>query len=306
MKKQCSLIAIVASLTLISTGTAAAEPEWDSYSPTFPASWWLFAEQVASQYEDRSLDAGECTDYTYIGVPGTSETNEARDPDSPAGRYVGAFGLELEKENVRPVWVPYPSRAVSTSYSESMGIGQATTIKLMETISEACPDTQYLLAGYSQGADAITGVLESIAAGNGPVAEDKVARAVLLANPSRWGSAVDYHGTAKPDGQGLLATGPPEFGSMEVVEICNEGDVWCDSAPTHRIVGPVATNPSLSGAVGIAGDVIRSETLWEDLDEMVRFALNGSALHIDYENVSADGSLSMAQWALEYLRGGIS
>lgn len=68
----------------------------------------------------------------------------------------------------------------------------------------------------------------------------------------------------------------------------------------------MGAEPSLSGAVGIAGDVTHSKTLWEDLDEMVRFALDGSTLHIDYENASVDGSVSMAQWALDYLRGGIS
>lgn len=299
-------VVVLVSTMFVGAGRAAAEPEWDSYSPTLPASVWLYPEQVVSQFHDRGLDEGQCTDYTYIGVPGTSETNETRDPDTTTGRYVGAFGVELESDNVRSVWVPYPSRDVTTSYTTSRAIGTATTVKLMDTISQACPDTQYLLAGYSQGADAITGVLESIAAGAGPVSEDKISRAVLLANPVRWESAVEYYGTARPDGRGLLATGARDFGSIDVVEICNEGDVWCDSATTHQIVGPVGAEPSLSGAVGIAGDVIHSETLWEDLDEMVRFALDGSALHIDYENASVDGSVSMAQWALDYLRGGIS
>lgn len=304
-------------MTVAGTGTASAEPQWDGYVSNLPASTWLYAEQVASRYRDRSLDPRDCTAYTYLGVTGTSDTNETRDPDNPAGRYVGAFGVELESEDVRSVWVPYPARAVFTSYSTSVETGRATTHELMRVISETCPDTRFLLAGYSQGADAVAGVLEDIAAGEGPVSEDRISRAVLVANPRRSNSGVEYHGTADPESRGMLAAVDSDFGGMtdRIAEICNDGDVWCSASPVHRVLGPVVTEASvnLRDAVAVAAvieeffgeDVIRAETFRDDIESILRFALGGSAPHVDYENVSADGGHSMAEWALDYLRAGI-
>lgn len=261
---------------------------------------------LRDRLQQHSLDEAECTDYTYVGVSGTGDTNAARNPDEPAGRYTGALGVELESENVRSVWVPYPADAFLMSYRESSAIGVENTTEIIDTVAAACPDTEFLLAGYSQGADVMSRVLESIAAGDGPVSEEQVSRAVLLANLRRGESGIEFHGTASQETAGLLSRGPQDFGALSdrVAEICNEGGTWCDATVGQQEIGPLLTAMSLDprNAAAVV-EFLRGVRPGEDLDGLLDFFLDGTAPHLDYEGGA--GERSAAEWALDYLRAGI-
>ncbi len=175
-----------------------------------------------------SATAGGCDGFMAVLVPGTGETSAHADPDVPAG-LLGAVGSQLEDSygaSLRVVYPPYPAAAFNGMlYSKSVDQGIADVKKLMQR----CPDSSYVLAGYSQGAQIANDVAVAIGHGEGPVAAGQVEAVGLLANPRRGTEGAQVIGP-KLSGQGIAGPNPQGFGSLSghVFDICHPDDKYCN------------------------------------------------------------------------------
>lgn len=193
--------------------------------------------------------AASCPGAMVVAVPGTTETNPDANPRVPTGMLQKV--IEPIKNAARPVrvvgmYVPYPAdiiggtaNALGYNFSRRTGVENAT--KVIEDQSAKCPDTRFLITGYSQGAHVAGDLAALIGAQQSPVKPEKVIGVALLADPGQapqgeatlgvTGPAVGFAG-ARPGGFGALAD--------RVISICAPDDFYCNvptQSPTIRLIG---------------------------------------------------------------------
>lgn len=135
--------------------------------------------------ESGPTQAAHCSDVEFIGAAGSGQ----RDDQVNSG--VGSI-VEQTYDNLRADLpddtslalhaVDYPALAVPRSvdstdwdpYFESIETGSASTRQLITTTMSECPDSQIIVAGYSQGAMAVRRALQEL----GP--SDQIVGAVLI------------------------------------------------------------------------------------------------------------------------------
>jgi hypothetical protein len=143
-----------------------------------------------------------------------------------------------------------------SSFLESADVGTVRVTEALEDSAERCPDERWVLAGYSQGSLAMHSALLDLADTR------QLAATVLIADPARDAEAPDaapgeFHGTREPGGRGSVtlakvtgllaltakldiygALGPmPAEVRSTVIEVCNQGDVVCDTSRTMPAFG---------------------------------------------------------------------
>ena len=130
--------------------------------------------------------AANCPAVEAIAVPGTTQTNPKADPDKP----VGVLGNILEplRKNapVRMVtyYTPYPATIVGGTdgggYRASKNAGIDATNARLKAVASACPNTVFILTGYSQGADVAGDVAAAIGHNRGVIPANKLLGAATL------------------------------------------------------------------------------------------------------------------------------
>ncbi|QDQ99528.1 cutinase family protein (plasmid) [Tomitella fengzijianii] len=209
-----------------------------------------------------AVASGGCDGFMAVLVPGTGETSEHADPAVPAG-LLGQVGTALEDAygaSIAVVYPPYPAAAFNGMlYSQSVDQGIADVTNLMRR----CPDAQYVLAGYSQGAQIANDVAVAIGHGDGPVAAAQIEAVGLLANPRRGTDGAKIIGPPLA-GQGIAGPNPRGFGALSghVFDICHPDDKYCNIAAAKnsflsslgRVLGNDPAPDTGPAAGGKAGD----------------------------------------------------
>lgn len=216
--------------------------------------------------------AAGCTKYIGVFAPGTTETRADADPSKPAGM-LGQVGGKLETmygpNTFRAIYPSYPAEAFLQSgmtYSASKTAGD----QAMATAMEQCPNSKFVIGGYSQGAQVANDVAVNIGAGSGPVPAASVLAAVMLANP-KLGTAGSQVVGPKLDGQGIAGPAAEGYGALSgrVFDICHPEDKYCNTntgkdsflaslgrvlanppgtvAPTTATAVSATTTPSVAG-----------------------------------------------------------
>jgi len=200
---------------------------------------------AAGAWPAYATTGAECTSYTAILAPGTWETTANADPNQPVGM-LAPLGEGLKQkfgDTVTVLYLPYSASAFDQglSYSQS----KATLVSAIDdTLTSACATTQFLLAGYSQGADGMGDVAAAIGNGHGPVTADRVLGVGLLSDPRRDPQTEEQIGTAQP-GHGIAGVRPDGFGALtsRVRTVCGQGDMYCNvsdsAAPFVSSVGQI-------------------------------------------------------------------
>lgn len=113
------------------------------------------------------------------------------------------------------------------SYEQSRQLGVDRTRQIVAEQARLHPQAKIHFTGMSEGADVAAHVIADIAAGGGPVGPERVGVSSLVGNPSR-NLLAPRHGNAG-NGSGLFAG--LDYGSLTplVLEVCNAGDVVCDT-----------------------------------------------------------------------------
>ncbi|SNT27542.1 cutinase family protein [Rhodococcoides kyotonense] len=238
------------------------------------ALWYLLAGRLPQEIpspipgpgpEEPSSQPADCSDVAVIAIPGTWESSAADDPYAPTANPASLMlnvtrPLQQQFDSARATvyTVPYVAQFSNPiafppdgqeSYNNSRTAGAAAARAELTRYSEHCPLTDYVLAGFSQGAVIAGDIAADIGAGNGPVAADRVLGVTLIADGRRDGTsgtdigpAVDGVGAEVALGgldlPGITMTGPRAggFGALDdkVFSICAAGDLIC-AAPSEGL-----------------------------------------------------------------------
>ena len=224
-----------------------------------------------------------CPDVQMISIPGTWESSPQLDPFNPTQfpialllNVTNPLRQQFDAGRLEIYTVPYTAQFHNPfaadkqmSYNQSRAEGFDAAKRAMTDMNNRCPLTSYVLVGFSQGAVIGGDLASDIGNGRGPVDEDLLLGAVLIADGRRQpGVGQDVGPNAPGQGAeitldevpmlnefGLDMTGPRPGGfgmvNNRVYEICASGDLIC-SAPesAFNITQLPKTLEVLSGGAG--------------------------------------------------------
>ena len=227
-------------------------------------------------------DAG-CPDVSMVAIPGTWESSPTDDPLNP-GQFPIALLLNVTRpisaqfgpDRVQVYTVPYTaqfhnplSADKQMSYNDSRAEGTRAAVQAMTEMNQRCPLTSYVIVGFSQGAVIAGDLVSDIGNGRGPVDEDLVLGATLIAdgrrqpgvgqdvgpNPPGQGAEITLQEVPTLSALGLTMSGerPGGFGALNnrTFQICAAGDLIC-AAPqsAFNIANLPRTLEVLAGGAG--------------------------------------------------------
>lgn len=253
-------LAALTLATLVPLAPVAQAQPWDLVAPSctpvhvvqaagtgFSHSWDPSARE--SLFDDHSSPAADLTE--HFGAR-TVRTYQVRYPAS-LGRLnaLGSASGGIEGTE-------------AATYGESVTLGADDAAREMRTVARNCPDTRFILIGYSQGAHLIGDVAAEVGHGNvAGVGPDQVAAVVLFADPgrsgvekqrplapaklyapapkgqlARGGELVNGGGSGDVPGRvGLAGERALSFAGLEgkVLSLCNAADMACSTDPDSAL-----------------------------------------------------------------------
>lgn len=259
--------------------------------------------------------SADCPDVMLLSIPGTWESSSADDPYNPQANPIslmlsvsGPLRAQFPDNRLEVYTVPYVAQFSNpiafppdgqASYNNSRTEGTARATDVLAKRHKECPLTNFVIAGFSQGAVIAGDVAAQIGAGNGPIPEANVLGVTVIADGRRTATGTGQPteiGDPPPAGEGaevalkgvnvpgISMTGPRPggFGTLapKVNSICAPGDMICD-APRQ------ALNPA--NALGSLAALIRSA---------------GNPVHALYASNPVDGDGTTAtQWTVDWAAG---
>lgn len=236
------------------------------------------SETVAAQPD-------HCVDVEFISAPGTWESSAEDDPFAPHANpnslmlhVTQPLQEEFQGQKVKIWTLPYTAqfRNVNAqdqmSYDDSRNEGIAKVEQELQSVHAECPQTDFILAGFSQGAVLLGDVANKIGVHGEVIPAERIRGIALLADGRRVPDAGQFVGNPvagvgaevalepvnlliQPIVPGATMRGARDggFGSLNdrVFEICAPDDTVCD-APRDVING-VARARQLVEANGVHG-----------------------------------------------------
>ncbi|RVW02440.1 cutinase family protein [Rhodococcus spongiicola] len=240
--------------------------------------WALWSSPTRTVDTALVASTTDCKDMVTLSIAGRGDTprpgttkmlvdeNGNELPAASADDYVSTWIdqassaplAEVGRDSYAAMYIAYP--ADMSSYEDAVTTGVANTKAVMEAIQASCPDTQFAIVGYSEGADVARRVAQDVghqepdADGTYEIVDPAdVLGVVILADAGRVdgqgpfpgaenpftnpdGFDLEYQsgGTAVP-GQGALPdTGGDDFGALNgrIASFCADGDLTC-AAPEN-------------------------------------------------------------------------
>ena len=204
-----------------------------------------------------------CPAYEFISAPGTWESSVDDDPLNPQANS-RSFMLSITnplkerfgEDQVRVWTLPYTAQFKSVqsqnemSYDDSRNEGRAKLEAELQWLHGECPNTQFILAGFSQGAVIVGDIADEIGGGSGVIPAESVAGVVAIAdgrretgvgiNPGVELGGVGAEIALQPvtglvqlvvPGASMRGPRPNDFGSLadRTYQICAPSDSICDA-----------------------------------------------------------------------------
>lgn len=231
-----ALLTMLAALLLLAfTSTAVTSSTATAATPAGPGS--------AATGDDVTAAAGQ---QYYVLIAGSCDTTGAVF-DHPGIDYRG--GVKLK--------VAYPATAPGACgtlpYVDSVEAGHRNAVAVIEEAHRADPDGQFVVVGFSQGAQVANLLLEDIADGLTSVPPSQV-DAKLYGDPMQPGTGIGAlipEGFAVPFG-GYVSPGQgrTDLGEIDFLRYCIETDGVCDNrSPLESIGGYFAQHPCYAANV---------------------------------------------------------
>ncbi len=188
-----------------------------------------------------------CTDVLAVMTPGTWETTSEADPGVPVGM-LATVGNTLKStygDKVDLFYTPYAASAFDQgkTYGDSKSAAIDAVNDKISTVAAKCPQTEFIFAGYSQGADATGDIASNIGNGKGPISADKVLAVGLLADPGRGTTGESVVGPSAA-GTGIADPRPHGMGKLtgRVATICDPKDLYCSiDKGSNSVLGALGT-----------------------------------------------------------------
>ncbi|BDB61456.1 MULTISPECIES: cutinase family protein [Rhodococcus] len=255
---------------------------------------------VADPYLAGLAKTTECHDMVSLGIGGRGDIprdeskmlvdeNGKRLPAGQQGAYNSMWvdpvinapmGEHANGEGYAAIYIEYP--ADLASYENAVDKGAENTIEVMKAIRRSCPDTQFAIVGFSEGADVARRAAMQIGAqekgedGSWDIIDpDAVSGVVILSDAGRQAGEGFFPGAengTNPDGfdrpyqpggdavpgRGVLPDTNGGFGHLagKVASFCSEGDFTC-SAPENIALIELLANVGRQ----VNGDALEREGL---------------------------------------------
>lgn len=188
MRKILIIVAVVVLVAVIAIGVG----QWRSDEPLPGA-----GQEPPTAPTDVTNPPG-CVDVQVIAAPGTWESAADDDPIHPtANPHSLLLSItqplqEMYPEDEVSVWtLPYTAQFRNINaqhemtYDESQAEGRARIDDEIRRMNEACPATDFVLIGFSQGAVIVGDLASDIGQGRGPVASERISGVALIADGRR-------------------------------------------------------------------------------------------------------------------------
>ena len=174
-----------------------------------------------------------CVDVQVIGARGSGQAPGFGEQVAPVVEVVETT-LAVTGRSVDAVPLAYPALSLADSfglalftgeYEASVRSGADALLALMAETASVCPTTEFVLIGYSQGAQAIKAALEDQAPG------PRIAGVVLLADPTRDHEQAGIVRLGDPTVERPGAFGAvalPDHVRAVTIDVCAAGDGVCE------------------------------------------------------------------------------
>lgn len=204
-----------------------------------------------------------CPRVEFISAPGTWESKADDDPLNPTANersfmlsISNPLKAEYTPDDVKVWTLPYTAQFKNInsqnemSYDSSRQEGYSKLEGELRYMHETCPNTKFVMAGFSQGAVILGDMADAIGTGNGPIPAEAVAGVTLIAdgrrvngvgiNPGTELSGIGAEvaleplsGLVQPIVPGATMRGPRggNFGALadRTYTICAPNDSICDA-----------------------------------------------------------------------------
>lgn len=191
---------------------------------------------VPAATADHTGQATRCPAHLLIAIPGTTETSETADPEQAVGMLANVTNPlegQYDADTFQTWYTPYMSVIVNDQ-AETYGTSkqQAIDVASQEIADRAaeCPDTQFGLTGFSQGADAAGDLASQIGKGKGPVPASRIFAVGLMSDPGTQKGVGKALG-APTTGVGFAGARPGGFGELNDIaaHVCAKNDLYCNT-----------------------------------------------------------------------------
>ncbi|MFF3224072.1 cutinase family protein [Nocardia suismassiliense] len=262
---------------------------------------------------DTGVPVGPKCPALYVwGVQGGEESSPGASATSDTGALGQMFGplVATAGELVQRSYIPFGhDNGKALPYEDAV---TAAAQRLEDSAAELvrrCPATQLAVAGYSQGASAVSRFAQRVGSGAAMVPAEKVAGIALLANPTRSPKAPVLPGrpqvsTPAPapgtsgqktatvslnnpplSGTGISASPQASYGSLtgRVADLCVAGDATCDAPTGGPLVTTVANIAARSdsrdpiAAISTVADAL-SATVYTTAVDVINDDVHGTSL----------------------------
>lgn len=264
---------------------------------------------TATVAHDAVAEGSECKDVYVVAVPGTNQGAPHSNGRTDA---VAAFGEEvatvvktltegLSDKSLKIGGVNYPALGVDglqpataklaydiSTYKASKDKGYSHAYSTVQRWGSNCSQTQFVLAGFSQGAHIAGDLAQSILHGHGPVDRERLAAAVLIGDPA-------YNSTS-PNANEFRYDGPKTEGDdRDQRTLVTDPDHWKIRGSLGERAAFDAKDPVIS--VCVYGDPICDATSvgWNGYNAGT--ASEKAWMHGLYTHVKYTGSQDLATWA---------
>ncbi|MEV6338731.1 cutinase family protein [Nocardia vinacea] len=269
----------------------------------------------------------KCPSLYALGVQGSEEGAPEAGIVSDSGALGQVFGplAATAGDLVQRAYVPYGQAADGKTlpYDAAVTAAAERLEQMAAEVVTRCPNTKIAVAGYAQGAAAVSTFAQRVGTGNAQVAADRVAGIALLANPTRAANTSVLPGlpqastpTAAPGttgekvaaitlsnpvltGIGIAPTaGSSGYGALvgRVADLCVAGDATCDAPAGSSLattVANIAARSDLRDPIAAISTVAQalSATVYTTAVNVVNEDLSGTSL----DQLSYQPSKSLGQ-----------
>ena len=265
--------AVIVILALIGLGIY----QWRSGSgdePLPPLGEEAAAPATSEQTPERPAEPEWCPAVEVVSVPGTWESAADDDPFNPQANPASLM-LSVTRplqerysiDDVRVFTVPYTAqfRNIQTQrgreempYDESRAEGLAKLNGELKFVAEHCHSTQFIIAGFSQGAVIVGDAADAIGTRTGAIEPERLLGAVMIADGRRE-NGVGVNPGVEVSGQGAEITMQP---LQRVVDLATPGATMTGARPgkfgevADRAFEICAPNDSVCDAPYAVGNAI--------------------------------------------------
>lgn len=256
MKKVLTVVVTLIVLAMILIGISRWIKEEDVVPP------------IAGPETEEPVQPEHCPDVEFLSLPGTWESSPTDDPLNPTfnpNSYMLSITQPLQEQHAGEkvkIWtLPYTAQfrninaPQEMTYDDSRNEGTATTEAELSAVHAECPLTDFIIAGFSQGAVIGGDIANKIGTGVGVIPAERVRGVALVADGRREPGVGQHVGNpvagigaevslrpverlvqAVTPGASMRGPRPGGFGDLQdrVFEICAPDDSVCD-APVNIV-----------------------------------------------------------------------